>query len=97
MGGRTASKAHKRETNCKMLSKTPTWKRQKTKIFRKVVTVMTKPIPRAKQKIGTCSDRIRQIKSRREKREPIRPDGLVRRSQLVYHQEEGPVGPDGLP
>lgn len=29
--------------------------------------------------------------------EPIRPDGLVIRPRLIYHQEEGPVAPPGLP
>jgi hypothetical protein len=29
--------------------------------------------------------------------EPIRPDDLVKRPQPVYHQEDGPEEPEGLP
>lgn len=62
---------------------------------------MTKPSLRKNEEIKAQgrSDRIRQRETVEEGKrwEPIRPDGLVIRPRLIYHQEEGPVGPEGLP
>lgn len=40
---------------------------------------------------------IVSIKKWLDSKETIRLIGLVKRPQLIYHQEDGPVGPEGLP
>jgi len=69
---------------------------------REVVAVVTKPVPEKQRGEKATQGRVLIVSVKREtirkkEREPIRPDGLVIRPRLIYHQEEGPVGPEGLP
>lgn len=45
----------------------------------------------------TRSDRIRRETQGNKAMEPIRPSGLVKGPRQIYHQEEGPDAPEGLP